>query len=46
MRKKAACKNKPHAWSAVTKPISIWPYEVELYRQCLRCGKKRKGVIL
>lgn len=45
-RRKGLCKNKPHQWNSVTRPTVLWPFEVEKYRICLRCGKKNKGVSL
>lgn len=45
-RQKTVCKNKPHDWQSVKRKIELWPYEIEKFQQCARCGKKRKGVVL
>lgn len=45
-RIKTACKNRPHLFKPVMKKLTVWPYEIEEYRMCTRCGRKKKGVIL
>lgn len=45
-RKKCACKNKPHDWQPVYRQLSVWPHEIEMYRFCMRCGRKNKRGII